>query len=83
MRPTLAAIGFIGALMLPPWVPIVCIVLLAVRYRAWEAILLGALIDLTWLPAGVSLHAFPFFTIAAIIIVWGLEPLRAQFLLSQ
>ena len=83
MRHVLAIIGFVGSLVLAPWVPIACIILLAVRYRAWEAILLGAFIDLLWLPTGIGWHTLPSFTIAAIVIVWGFEPLRAQFLISQ
>jgi hypothetical protein len=81
-RIAIALFGFIAAFTLPPWVPIACIILLALRYRAWEAILIGALIDLVWLPAGTA-HALPLFTILALIIVWGFEPLRAQFLLPQ
>ncbi|HVM73972.1 MAG TPA: hypothetical protein VMU13_03800 [Candidatus Paceibacterota bacterium] len=82
MRITLAFIGLISALTLPPWIPLVCIVLLSIRYRAWEAILIGALIDFTWLPSGTAMHSLPLCTLVAIIIVWGLEPLRQQFLLS-
>jgi hypothetical protein len=82
MRLVLAGIGFVAALALSWWVPVVCIVLLAIPYRAWEAILLGAFIDLLWLPAGIGLHSLPLFTIGAIVVVWGLEPLRAQFLVS-
>ncbi len=86
VRATVAFIGFIGVVFLPPWVPILCIILLAVRYRSWEAILIGALVDLTWLPSGTIMFSsiqLPLFTIAAILIVWGFEPLRAQFLVSQ
>lgn len=83
MRIALAIAGFISVFMLPPWAPAIAIVLLSIRYRAWEAILIGALVDLTWLPSGTELHSLPFFTLSAIIIVWGLEPLRSQFLISQ
>ena len=83
MRYALAIIGFIGSLAFSPWVPIACIILLAIRYRAWEAILLGLFIDIVWLPSGASVHALPLFTFASIVIVWGLEPLRAQFLISH
>jgi hypothetical protein len=82
-RIILGTIGFIGVLFLPPWVPVVCIVLLSLRFRAWEAILLGAFIDITWLPSVASLHSLPLFSIAALLIVWGFEPLRAQFLVAH
>lgn len=80
MRITFAVLGIISVLFAPPWVPLLCIVVLSVRYRAWEAIAIGAFMDLTWLPSGPAIHSLPLFTIAAIVIVWGFEPLRAQFL---
>ena len=83
MRPALAVIGLIGVVLLPPWVPLLCIIFLSIRYRAWEAILIGTLIDLAWLPSGPLWHSLPLFTIAALFIVWGFEPLRAQFLVSE
>lgn len=83
LRIILAFIGFIGVIFLPPWVPLVCIVLLALRFRAWEAILIGAFMDFAWLPSGTLIHSLPLFSIAALLIVWGFEPLRAQFLVSQ
>jgi hypothetical protein len=84
MRVALIIIGFVGALICAPWVPAVCVVLLALRYRAWEAIVLGLLIDLTWqpypTPAVGFFHMIPLFTIASIFVVWAFEPLRSQFL---
>lgn len=82
MRLVLVLIGFVSALVAPPWVPAICIVLLALRYRAWEAIILGLLIDLTWLPAvsDTPLSTLPLFTISSIFAVWAFEPLRSQFL---
>lgn len=80
MRIALTLIGLIGVFFLPPWVPLICIILLSLRYRAWEVAVLGALTDLIWLPGGSSIHLVPFFTIISLIIVWGLEPLRVQFL---
>jgi hypothetical protein len=83
VRVVIALFGIISVFILPWWVGVACIVLLALRYQAWEAIVIGALIDLTWLPSNPTAHALPVFAILAIIIVWGFEPLRAQFLLSQ
>ncbi|MBV9159420.1 MAG: hypothetical protein JO019_02360 [Candidatus Kaiserbacteria bacterium] len=79
VRPALAVIGFLGAMIAPPWVPIACIVLLALRFRAIEAIAIGFFTDMLWIGAPET-HALPLFTIASIIIVWGLEPLRLEFL---
>jgi len=81
IRILVALIGFIGALVAPAWLPMLCIVLLALRFSAVEAIALGFFMDMLWLPAGFP-HALPLYTMASIIIVWGLEPLRLEFLRS-
>lgn len=55
-----------------------CILALSIRYRAWEAVVLGFMMDMLWLPfEGI---AFPYFTLGSIAVVWLLEPLRTQFL---
>lgn len=78
-RLAIAVIGFLSALIAPPWVPMICIVALSLRFRAAEAIAIGFFMDMLWLPAGFP-EALPLYTIASIIIVWGLEPLRLEFL---
>ena len=78
-RVLLAVIGFWGAFFAPAYVPMLCIVLISLRWSAPECVILGFLVDMQWLPS-VSFHALPLYTIASIIIVWGLEPLRHEFL---
>jgi hypothetical protein len=78
-RLAIAVIGFLGVVIAPPWVPMICIVVLSLRFRAFEAIAIGFFCDILWLPAALP-HALPLYTIAAIIVVWGLEPLRLEFL---
>jgi hypothetical protein len=80
IRTSLTLIGVIAAILLSPWITALCIVLLSVRYRAVEAIALGALLDFLWLPHNTLLTMFPLCTIMAIIVVWGFEPLRLEFL---
>lgn len=80
MRFTLSALGYLSALVGVPWLTALCIIALALRYRAWEAILLGIFMDFLWLPMDVSLYTFPYFTLGALFIVWAFEPLRMQFL---
>lgn len=80
MRVALALIGIFGVIFAPPWVPLLCIVLLSLRYRAWEALLIGLLADFMWLPPDAAYHAAPLFTLAALVVVWGLEPIRGEFL---
>lgn len=79
LRPALAILGFLSALIAPPWVPMLFIVLLALRFRAIEALFIGLFTDMLWLSSGVP-DALPLYTIAAVIIVWGLEPLRLEFM---
>ena len=80
LRIALALIGFLGALWFPWYVPAICIFLLALRFRAWEAIALGVFMDLLWFSPDSLFHGLPVFTIGAIVVVWAFEPLRSEFL---
>jgi hypothetical protein len=42
--------------------------------------MLGVFMDLLWLSPGGGFHGLPLFTVFAIVVVWGLEPLRVEFL---
>ncbi len=78
VRACVSLVGALGVFFAPWWVPALCILFLAIRYPAWEALFIGLLVDLMWLPAlGFSA---PLFTIGAITIVWLFAPLRSQFL---
>ena len=79
LRFFLAALGFLGAIFFPPWIPGLSIIALSLRFRAWEVPLIGLVIDLLWRPLH-GIEVLPLFTIGAIVIVWGLEPLRKEFL---
>ncbi len=78
VRAGIALIGFGSILFAPWWVPVVCMVVLAIRYPAWEAPLIGLCIDLVWLSGGSV--SVPIFTIGAVLGVWLLTPLRNQLL---
>lgn len=83
VRPILAVVGFLGAVVAPPWVPLIAMLLLALRFAAWEIIAVGFFVDLVWLaPSGVEgfANSIPLFTLIGIVLVWGLEPLRSEFL---
>lgn len=78
IRFVVGGIGVLGAFFLPWWVPLVCMVALALRYPAWEVLVIGLLMDLLWLPGqGFEL---PVFLITGIVLVWICAPLRQQFL---
>lgn len=80
LRIFISALGFVSAFLAPPWVTFICIVLLALRWRAAEAIVIGLIVDLMWLPAGSFFETVPLFTLSSILLVWVLEPLRLEFL---
>lgn len=80
LRSILTGVGAIAAIFFTPWITAVCIVVLSVRYRAIEAVALGALLDFLWLPHTSHLTYFPLCTLVTLIIVWGFEPLRMEFL---
>jgi hypothetical protein len=81
IRVVLATAGFISILFAPWWVPFACMVLLSLRFRAWEVLLIGLCMDLIWLPTGTFFSPIPLFLLGALIMVWALEPLRSRFLL--
>lgn len=75
MRTVLAFLGFFSVIFLSSWAALVVIVVLSLRYRAWEAIAIGLFADMLW-----HAHGIPYFMIAAIAIVWMLEPVRMRLL---
>ena len=76
VRLTLAAAGAFGGIIVSPWAAALAIVLLALLWPSWEAIVLGLCMDLFWLPPG---HV-PYFTLGAIAVVWLFQPIRKEFL---
>lgn len=82
VRVLLGVSAFLSALAAPPWVPFVLAVILALRFPAWEVIFLGLFMDLAWLPQHVSADGFPLATALALLLVWGLEPVRRELLES-
>ncbi len=78
-RVVLATLMYCSAFFLPWWVGALIGLILAVRYRAWEVVLFGALLDVLWLPSGFF-FGLPLATCIALTVVWMLEPLRRQFM---
>lgn len=77
MRLVLSLLGLLSALFAPYYITALFIIALCVRYRAYEAVALGLILDFLWQPAGAHL---PFFTVIALVSLWGFEPLRREFL---
>lgn len=80
LRFLIAAAGFFSVLFAPPWVTLIFMALLAFRFPAVEVLVIGLIMDFLWLPVGAG--EIPLFTIAALIFVWGLEPLRKELLIG-
>jgi hypothetical protein len=79
-RPALALFGFASIFFLSPVFVFLVIIVLSVRYRAWEALFMGLIMDFMWAPGGSMMMLVPFSTLLAIFIVWALEPLRSELL---
>lgn len=86
-RNLLLALGILSAIFLPPWVPLLTMIALALLYPAWEIFTIGLFVDFVWSPIpGSEVFAQPFFvslplfTLAALSLAWGFEPLRREFL---
>jgi hypothetical protein len=79
VRVLLAATAVVGVFFAPWWVPALCMLLLSLRYPAWEVPLIGLLMDLVWLPGAHV--ALPLYMIFGIVVVWAASPLRRQLLL--
>jgi hypothetical protein len=77
LRIALAVLGFLSAIAGWPLLTALIIIVLSLRYRAYEALCIGLVTDFLWQPAGAHL---PLFTLGAIILVWVLEPVRAEFM---
>lgn len=78
VRIALVFFGLYAAIFGPSWLVLVPMILLSMRFRAWEVIFLGLITDFLWLPGLL----IPVFLIAGIAIVWVFEPLRKELLLS-
>ena len=80
VRIAIVVTGFVSAIFISPWLTIACMIALSIRYRAIEVLGLGLLVDLLWLPYDTFWYSFPLTTLLALILVWGLEPLRLEFM---
>ncbi len=62
----------------PPWLPLILSGILTLRYRAWEVIGVGLLIDLLYLgPAGFYGVPLPATMLLGLALI-GFEPFRRQ-----
>ena len=78
IRTAVASIGLLGAFFAPWWIPLLCMIALALRYPAWEVLFIGLVMDLLWLPT--TGFQIPWFLIGGIALIWICAPLRNQFL---
>lgn len=77
-RALIAGITYGAAFFASPWIVLIGAGVLSARWRAWEVIVLGLIVDLLYVPLGGFLGVpFPA-TLSALIIVWGMEPFRRE-----
>ncbi|MBP9669460.1 MAG: hypothetical protein KBE09_04185 [Candidatus Pacebacteria bacterium] len=62
----------------PAWVPLLMVGLLALRFAAWEAVLVGFLVDLLYAPLGFFWGVPMPATLLMFIVVCALYPWRTQ-----
>ncbi len=85
IRVVLALALFASVVFAQWWMPLAFAFVLSLRFRAWEVIAAGILYDLIWMPEFVSftsLESIPFATIAGLMLVFILEPLRKRLLVG-
>ena len=85
IRILLTTLLFVSVFFAPSWMVAVLAIALALRWRAWEVVAAGIFMDFLWLPSFVfftTFDVFPLATLASIILVVALEPLRRQLLLD-
>ncbi len=75
---------FASVFLAPPWLVAIFAFGLAARFRAWEVLAAGILMDFVWMPHAISIEpiSIPAATMVAIVLVLGLEPLRRQLLVD-
>lgn len=78
IRITLLVLGIVSAIFAPPLVSLIILALLSFIAHPLEILLLGVFVDFLWAP--VSPLTLPFFTFAALLLAWGVEPLRREFI---
>jgi len=80
VRAFIGGLSFASVLFAPIWVPLIGAGALAIRFRAWEILVLGALVDLLYVPPegifGIPIPA----TIITFFLLMGFEPLRKKIL---
>lgn len=77
MRIALALLALFSALFFPAYITAALMILSCIRYPAYEMLFVGLLTDFLWHPAGLHL---PYFTLIALIALWGFAPLRKEFM---
>lgn len=81
-RIILVVVGLLSVLIAPPWVPAIIVLLLTLRWRAWEVLFIGALMDVLWL-SDFFFYGLPVATLASALLLWLLEPFRKELLVDR
>lgn len=80
IRVLLLIAACISVLYAPWWLTIGFVLASSLRFPAWEMLFIGMWMDFLTLPPELSWYSLPVFTIASLAIVWGFDPIRAEFM---
>lgn len=76
-RAIFVCIALAGIFVGPWWITPFAMLLLALRFQAWEVPCIGLCADVLW-----GAHGFlPLYTLFGLILTWVFEPLRERLLL--
>ncbi|HEY4488619.1 MAG TPA: hypothetical protein VJB97_03825 [Candidatus Paceibacterota bacterium] len=76
-------VALICGVFFSAWLALCIMIVLFIRYAAWEALFVALALDLVWfvpLESGGLLHTVPFIAVIAAAALWLLEPVRAEIL---
>lgn len=80
VRTSLAILAVCTLILGPYWIAAIIAVALSVRYEAYEVFGLGLLADFLFVPMFGGVFV-PVATLATLILVWGLSPVRRELLI--
>lgn len=78
VRAVIIGVAIAGVFFAPFWVPLFLTGILALRYFAWEAILVGVLIDLLYAPHAVFMGVPIPATLVMFVVVFALSGWRKK-----
>ncbi len=83
IRAFISGVAMASVFFAPAWVPLLTVGMLALRFAAWEAVLVGFLVDLLYAPGGFFWGIPMPATLLMLVVVIALYPWRTQLAVSR